>query len=865
MASYTKTLIALVGAFFGARAKIDAQEIEPVVGSQAGKSPGAAFAQNQEPMKVKADHFGDPLPPGALMRLGTDRFRQAGAIYSMAYSADGRLLVTGNAAGLLGDASVVVWDAETGKRIRTWFGHAHVVRSVAFSPDKKLIAVVNGYGKLHVFDVASGDEPRQYDVESPAEALFSPDGATLLVNDKHQVRRWRLATGQELEPLRGPEKVGVSFTVAADGKTIATYSREGSIRIWDAEGRERRQFLAPTKILYRAGLSPDGTRLACGTDEEVQLWDTTTGRKLWGVKSSDFRIGAQAFSPDGKSLATGGDRQTKLWDVATGETLRTIGASDAPYGTFLVAFSPDGKRIASGGNAAAPRFWDPNTGKEMTRFEGFQHAVTSGVFAPDGNTLATVSGEPFVHLWDLTTGQARHFASQPSGIHSVAFARDGKALVTSSPHSWPSLWELSTGKHLRRFESTNRVSPGGAVALSADGKTLAASTGMCGIRFWDFATGNELPVMFSGRIEMSGSRSGGQFPQFVLAPNGKSVATTRSQSPDSGVIRWDLATGEKRHVGAEAGRPVRINNFFPDDSPHEKRPKLADQGVPAAYSPDGRLVAILYGKDVRLVDAATGLMLRRITGDAKRVNCASFAPDGKTIATGGEDQTVYLWETVSGGCRDRFIGHEDRINFVAFAPGGGRLASGGDDHTVLIWDPAHRAGSGPLTLKEIDDLWTLLAGADAAEAHRAIWRLNADAERVIPYLKARLRSIAPVDAKRLAGLLSDLGSDQFTVRQRASQELEKLAELAVPAMRQALNSNNSLEVRRRIESLLTINSTQPPPPEHLRLLRSIEILERAATADVRDILQTLADGAIEARVSIEAKITLDRLPRQTGR
>jgi len=605
------------------------------------------------------DQYGDPLPQRAHMRLGTSRFRHSDSIYAIpAYSPDGTMIATGSAGPRLSDASAAVWEAASGKQIHLWTGHAHVVRSVAFSPDNKQVVAVNGYGKVHIYDVASGKELHRLETDSPEQAMFTPDGTTLLVADGKNVRRWNLISGKEIEPLRGHEWRIMALCV--NGTLIATTSIDQTVRLWDAEGRELRRISIPHNGLGVA-FSPDGTLLACGSSgEEIYVWDTA-GQLIWREKTGSWRISPQAFSPDGKTLVSGGNA-LRIWDAVKGTQIRAI---EGAMGT--ASFSPRGREIASLGEEATLHFWDPFTGKEIMAYEGHHHAIVYGAFSPDGKTLMTVSDEPFVRLWDLTTGKARQFASELKPLRIAAFSPDGKTLVTSSSSDYPSLdmglWDLSTGQLLRRFVPLKHDASGNYVAFSANGSVLASNSRDCIIYFWDMTTGEEMPQKFVGSISRLSSNFFHRL-NFALAPDGKSVATTRESNTHSGVILWDIASGKEQI-------------------------KLSNAGKPATFSPDGRLVAILWDKnstDVTLVDAVAGKETQRIQGDSACVRCAAFSPDGKTIATAGDNGIVYLWEVATGQRRDRLIGHKGPIRFVAFAPNGLQLASGGEDHTVLIWD-----------------------------------------------------------------------------------------------------------------------------------------------------------------------------------
>jgi hypothetical protein len=161
---------------------------------------------------------------------------------------------------------------------------------------------------------------------------------------------------------------------------------------------------------------------------------------------------------------------------------------------------------------------------------------------------------------------------------------------------------------------------------------------------------------------------------------------------------------------------------------------------------------------------------------------------------------------------------------------------------------------------EIERLWADLGSAGGIRAYRALWAMAA-ARQAVPFLAQRLRPVAAVEEKRLTRLIADLDSDRFGVRNQASDELRRLAELAEPALRKARAGEISLEVGRRLKALLEEYRT--PPNEQLQVLRALEVLEHTGTASARQLLRHLAKGTPAARVSREAKAALERLERRS--
>ena len=300
--------------------------------------------------------------------------------------------------------------------------------------------------------------------------------------------------------------------------------------------------------------------------------------------------------------------------------------------------------------------------------------------------------------------------------------------------------------------------------------------------------------------------------------------TLVSYGQDDAILLWEVATGKER--GRLTGKAVSLAALPP------ARPRPAP----------GRLTA-RQGKPVSL----------------------AFSADDSVLAAAYEDGTVRPWELLTGKTRREFKGHQARVTAVAFSPSGEMLASASEDTTVLLWKtaalvPGGQAASAGFKGGQLDTAWAELAGDDASRAYRTLTALVAAPRQAVPFLKAHLQPAEKADARRIRRLIADLDSDRFGVRQRATKELEAVAELAAPVLRQALAQRPSPEVRRRAEGLLArLDSLRP---EQVRGVRAVEVLEHIGTPEAQDILDSLARGTPEARLTQEAKTSLERLARR---
>jgi hypothetical protein len=275
---------------------------------------------------------------------------------------------------------------------------------------------------------------------------------------------------------------------------------------------------------------------------------------------------------------------------------------------------------------------------------------------------------------------------------------------------------------------------------------------------------------------------------------------------------------------------------------------------------------------VRLIDVASGKVLHTLKEHANgkyRHNLiyrdgrtVAFSPDGRMVAWGSW-QVVQVWEVATGKERLAFNAHRGEVMSVAFLPDGRRLATGSPDTAALVWDLPSCAFGGrePARPTEADlkRLSSDLFGDDGHKAYRALWALAGVPKEAMPLLRSRVKPVPVTERDRLERLVKDLDADEFAVREKATEDLERLGRTAEGILRQALERKPSAELRQRVQLLLEKLQMGSTGPEQVRESRALELLEHLATPEAKDFLKELAKGSPGAWLTEQAKGAARRL------
>ena len=836
---------------------------------------------------MRNDSLGDPLPAGALLRLGSVRLRHKEGIRSVTFTADGKQVITAG-----GDGRVCFWSLLDGKEALQVHKPGKHPLAVCLSPNGKRFATAEG-NAVRLWDAKTGDELRSIACEINAKGgvplVFSSDGKSIAtVAGDRTVRVWAVDSGKEearLPPLADGVRC-VVFTL--DGKQLLTAGEQGetALRAWDlATGRLLRDVPLKTEQDFRVrplAFSPDGRTLALECAAEVRekkgagtlvytgyrlcLREVASGTERLRTASERDVIWAAAFSADCKKVAMNGmGTQVIVWDAVTGEERHRLAKApeaSRPDGVTTLAFSPDGTRLATVGDAARVQVWDLTTGREMgPEATGHQAAVSAVAYAPGGQTVATAGEDGTIRLWESVSGRPLNVLRGHTGsVRSLAFSPDGRMLASGSTNREVRTWDVATGKELHAIQAVPRTA--GAylgvcpLAFTPDGKRLLSWGDDRRLHTWDTATGKELSAL---PIHLTGVEA-------PPPPGGPEEMPAYEQSIHAVCFSAD----------ARAVAIVMSNGaYVVDTASGRELLRLAGSNGPTsiAFAPDGRTLVIAgWDKKVHLWELTTAREVFQVDG-LEVVNAVAFAADGQTVAVsaGFAGATMHILDVRTGQVSSRLSGQDCYTPALAFAPDGKTLLSGQRDTTALIWKlPSREATRSsqdpPRSQAELEALWSDLAETNVQKARAALWELVASPQAAVTLFKDRLHPVERVRPEQVRQLIVDLDNVDFPVRESAMKQLAARFAEAEAALKESLQGNVSAEAKRRIDTILEKGAPfEILRGEALQRVRAIEALEHIGTPAALQLLRSLAGGAPSARETVEARAACEHLTQRGGK
>ncbi len=808
----------------------------------------------EEAAKSRLDLYGDPLPEGAVARMGTVRFRHGLPVNCIAFSPDGQILASAGAnyrepgRSIGRPHGIQLWDASSGRLLRELKGR-RTAKVIAFSPSGETLASTGGdYSEIELWDLKEGKEVERIKAGARSVISYSSDGRRLGADFLgRSLRVWDVASEEALVTMPVPgEGWVVSLALSPDSKTIAAIARyhtrdfrsyHDRLLTWDSDtGKPILEIGRPGDKFHDVAYSAKGDSLATGSaDGAVRVWDPATGKPLVVLEGHKSEVCSVAFSPDARILASGDkDGQIRLWSLAKGVSIRSAETDLSEIRTLT--FSPDGSRVAAGGRENVVRVWEVSALGRATASTGHVGTVSCLAFSSDGALLFTGSHDGTVRVWGAMDGkELRCLKAHERGVSSIAVSANGGVLVSGSWDETIRAWEMPSGTRLR--DLIGHIAAVTGIALVPDGKTLVSGSRDCTIRKWDLTDGKEVR-QFS---ERPGGTVRWSVQAVAMSPDGGHVATGSVKSEP--VVVWDLATGDV----------VRKLRGHDDDI------------LSLAFSHDGRLLACGAG-DIRVFDVETGQEL--FMDYLIEPRSLAFSPDGRLLAaaSASSEKRAVVYEIATGERALEIRGHRGYVHAVSFSPDSRYLATAGTDTTALLWDlyPT-KASAGEeqqgLTEEKLRRTWNIIAEEDSTEAFRAIRELVAGGDITVGFFNGRMSPTPPQPRERVARLIDDLDDGDFSVRDRASRELELMGTAIVPTLHAALTADPAYEQWARLKALLTAldHPVFVLPGDRLRTKRAIQVLEMVGSAQAKELLGVLADGEPGALQTRDAKAALERL------
>ncbi len=439
------------------------------------------------PLGAALDHEARPDDGAAPAGAGRQDYR----VTSAAFSADGRMLVTGSA-----DRRVRAWDSEQGTLLWRSPPRGAAVNQVAVTGDGEAVLSVSDDKVVQVWNPRTGLDlvaPLRHD-KAVRAAAFAPDGQRLLTVPEDGARVWSLRDSGAALPSAAADAPAKRIAPTADGRQwLVAAGRQAEVYAFDGESLTRLHHLKETGLLASAAISADGRRAVTaveGARRQARVWDlarcpaageTPDCEPLFSGFEHAGAITSVAFDPGGERILTASEDGTaRLWRADNGRQLTRPMRHDGTVRSAV--FSPDGRLVLTASDDLTARLWNADTGEPVAHAP-MKHraALTSAAFSPDGGRIVTTSWDRTARIWNLRGEPQGDVVEHDDAVYGAAFSADGR-LVTASRDGSARVWDVATqrplGAPLRAGAEVH------AAAFDADGQRVLTADESGGLRVW---------------------------------------------------------------------------------------------------------------------------------------------------------------------------------------------------------------------------------------------------------------------------------------------------------------------------------------------------------------------------------------------
>ncbi|MEA3439011.1 MAG: protein kinase [Chloroflexota bacterium] len=456
--------------------------------------------------------------------------------------------------------------------------------------------------------------------------------------------------------------------------------------------------------------SPDGDRIVAASNAEpkITVLDFSSGDVILEIETEGVHWDVK-YSPDGSMIAASGTTGTNdltIWDSETGEVIQSWisqeGALTSLEGVAgRIAFSPDGEMLAVASVDGIPRILDISTGEIIQSFHGHSAPAIGLAYSKDGALLATgnhITGELIV--WNPLTAESLLTLETTPGdkIHGIAINPNGEQIAAAGDEGLIKVWSLPMGDDLLNIP----VETSGIRNLiyTHDGKHIVSGGQDSTARLWNANTG-ELVTTLAGHTSVVMGLS--------LSPDGDMLATGGYR--DEEVRLWDLAPGgELFNIQTQPGSGFTgnlspdgkwlvaigpgstINRYDPKtgvykDTLANLELEPGDFLVGVAFSPDGKKMALgSINGSIYVLNYPSGELLMTLEGHAYAGISSQFSPDGSRLLSNGFDTRAFVWDLSSGSALTEYTEHKDIVAGSCFIQDGELVATASLDGSVRVWD-----------------------------------------------------------------------------------------------------------------------------------------------------------------------------------